>query len=1596
MKRLSISVAAAMMAAAMMFPANASATLQRAFKGNVVERSAQSETAKTEAQPMKEFLNSRTPKGTSLEPMVGSMLLDAPQANEGPALLNVKQNPKRVIKRTADDPVGEIYGVFPTFVGAYSNADAVYAKINPVTGTWEIIYRDPVFQISQTDYYYQSGAVRENILYIPNYYENPATGEIRIFWTRVDLETGERLADINFASNTAAFFYSMVYDDKNDCFWGLSIDFGGQTGGNLVRVDCAGNPKYWDTYNTGINLGPTEGEFANSIVYNPIDQRVYAIRDNGILVSIDPKKEQKASIVCEFDRAEAPFCFNTMYMASPLVYSPRDKAFIGMHIDSDNECMVMYGIDAETYDAYELGTLNPTGYLASLYCTDDYAKDDAPDRVDNLKVNLVENNLNGSFEFQMPRTTFGGIALPASTPIDVKVKLNDNVIWTGKELPGANVKVNYTFPHGLHKLCVESQINNDLVGPEVRLRFYAGDDNPFEPQDVYLEGYKLTWGEPRYGGVHDGYVDNTKMTYNVYWDGTKKLNSEPLTVREFTIPEPAQQERHTVTVTTVVNGMESDHSEGYSRVFGPAFTLPVSFTPTAKEADLFDIIDANGDGKDNKFNIFYYNAAEKCFTYRDEFNFYQANDYLFFPRINFADGESQYSVSFTYGGYFKADDLPNTFELYLAKSVNANPRQMTLIDDTHANINVATPRTITVRFSVPEPGDYYLVLRELGPDQKYRGANISNFKVQALEGYTTKAPGDPTNVTVVTDPTGKMEAVVSFTAPTVDMKGNPLSSSEQITITAKSNSASGNISLLPGAKGEIRVPTDIEGKQEIEVTPSNSEGEGVSRPYYAYIGLDTPTAPQNVQGKTLDNNLGMTLTWEAPSSVGENGGYVDTNNLSYRIYNKYSINYTQIAEVFNEFTYTHTISPMKQESFYLGPMAANAKGQNKTSMFIGDILGTPYPLPMSEEFNNTKFNTQRWTQEVNGEYLPTYWETATNLSTLSIGNPVPNGGGMLYSYNTTEGSAYGRMNSPKFSTTGVKKASVNIRYWSCPKSTNMELYLRSNKDQTYKKVEELNGRQIVGAQWKDWKAFIPAEYLDCEWVQAAVRVYHRTGDTYTVIDSFSVISEVEYDFAIGSITGPYSAIVGESPEFEIEVINGGLEAARPDLIVELVADDNVVLQKKEFQLGRIPSSGNMTQRVNFEIGAESMKYDQLTVRASVNYPDDEIGHNNSGSATFIIKQSVLPVVTDLKGEWADKTNNKGVNLTWSEPSTEWGPNEDFEAIPPFQITDRIGQWKNVDMDKKDPFYLNGLEWENCRVPSGWMVINADEVGFTDERSLAKSGKQYILARSIGYNGDANEDPIPAVDWLISPEVKGGSTVNFWMSTLDYQYTETITIFYSTTDDQLGDELEVDETDPKNKVYSCGSFKSLRHFTKSGSDAWEECSFTLPEDAKYFAFVYRSIGNLGCMIDDIQFEPVNNQSWDIESYDVVRVMDGTEQIIGNVHTPSFVDNDINDSNASYYVQTVVYSEGKPYVSPKSNVVNVYSTSVEGVFGENTFVGGGKNIILFGGLSGKNAKIYATDGRLVRDLTLASDRETVSIDAGIYLVKIGKESVKVLVK
>lgn len=399
----------------------------------------------------------------------------------------------------------------------------------------------------------------------------------------------------------------------------------------------------------------------------------------------------------------------------------------------------------------------------------------------------------------------------------------------------------------------------------------------------------------------------------------------------------------------------------------------------------------------------------------------------------------------------------------------------------------------------------------------------------------------------------------------------------------------------------------------------------------------------------------------------------------------------------------------------------------------------------------------------------------------------------------------------------------------------------------------------------------------------------------------------------------------------------------------------------------------------------------MDVRATTACTDDQNESNNVMTLELLLDDSQMPVVRDLKATVAE--NGKDVDLKWSMPDTEYTGVESFEVSESFTNDDTIDRWTNIDGDGLCPFVIDGKRWTNDDKPCAWQVFDAKTMNtLGDERLSPHSGERMLMARSVQYTTE--EDMARSFDWLISPEVKGGSRVTFWLNTMSSTYTETVQIWYSATDNKI--DLKNVVCDENGNPQICGSFKKLRNFTKSGDETWELCSYMLPQDAKYFALVYASYGQFAAMVDDITFSPVEPGKVSIDEFDVyVAEGDNEPSIIGNTEKTEFTHTPADMDKAVYYV-VGIHKAGSEFIySPFSNPAKAGASGVDEIEA-GKFVGGGKGHVLVGGAEGDLFTLYDLEGRTIIHAVVESDRQRFSCAPGIYTARLGKGAVKIIVR
>ncbi|MDE6272555.1 MAG: hypothetical protein K2M31_06070 [Muribaculaceae bacterium] len=702
---------------------------------------------------------------------------------------------------------------------------------------------------------------------------------------------------------------------------------------------------------------------------------------------------------------------------------------------------------------------------------------------------------------------------------------------------------------------------------------------------------------------------------------------------------------------------------------------------------------------------------------------------------------------------------------------------------------------------------------------------------------------------------------------------------------------------------------------------------------------------------------------------------------------------SRIGTAGKNLSYTYQISNTLQNYVYFGPVATNSIGISTNGEFVSETLGRLYNTPAEEEWGYSAFNMQKWMTNTKAPYKSVQWEHMTEPSDLSGDNITFVQGGALRAVCESGTHNWGELQAPRISTLNDPKVGITLRYWNNTHAGHMELWGRTYDNQEFRKIAELDPSRPAEGVWQDWEVALPDDFCEQHWVQINVRAYVDRNEN-VIIDSYKVAQLIDHDFQLSTLTGPYSVFVGDEATFDITVTNNGTETGRGKLTIELEGD-NTTLETQVIDIDRIRSGEEYLHTAKIKMLENYFTdYEFLTLYATAEADGDENNRNNSKYYEILLYDAPVPVVRDLTASRAE--NGSDVNLNWSMPDNKAKDLESAELYPALSFDETLGPWTIADIDGQEPFSISSKRWPGDSNPAGWLVWDArDQKTLDDPRLCPRSGDKMFLARSVAYDMTA-EAPTRAMDFLISPEVKGGSKVTFWMNTLDSQYAETIAIFYSTTDKELN-AADVDLTSRETAPRKCGSFKWLCNFTKSGAETWEPLEFTLPEDAKYFAFVYSSFGMFGAMIDDIVFTPVNPSLIDIDSYDVVVVYPDAEPqtILSETKNTSYTHASTDPREATYYVKSNVISGDRILKSPLSNPAKVVANGIDGLEA-GQYVSAGKGKIVIGGAAGKNVTICDAAGRVISKANISHDPQAFAMEAGIYLVKLGDSTVKVIVK
>lgn len=1495
----------------------------------------------------------------------------------------------RPMTRSAAAPRGHLFGAVGSYQDMEYFREAFWGEIDMATGSVSNIYSGTAY-INGNDYDLQGGVVRNNIYYTTVVDESLEGASIK--WNRIDLTTGRELSPVNFYQDWAAYCYSMTYNPQEDRVYALSLDYDSGAMNQLTIVDFEGDtPVIYDVSSLYIS-----DEHLGGISYCPLDDNLYIFGSfNNVYVYSTLSKTLNEKGELDYDNMLVE-----EGKSAQVTYSPLDMSFVMIYRDYSEKNMRLMYINPEDWSVSEGAVLgnkqyaNP--YFISLYCPDLYAEQDAPELPAAPSISVDKAALSGTYTFKAPELNYAGVAISSSAKMTASLLMDGKEVLSKEMAPGESTSYDFTGKEGNHTFALTFTLNKK-VSPTRTNTIYLGNDTPLAPSGIRFNDYVLTWNAAKGIGVNNGYVDTEAVTYDVYL-GSTKLNSEPLTQPTFTMSVPAKQDRYTISVTASANGKTSAKGS-IEEIIGKALTLPFESGPSWGDYKLYTTINSNRD--DYEFIFTSDDYTQFVFELFLPYN-QKGNDWLITPMINFPSADVLYYLSFAYKDaqtYYGSENL----DVYIGK--RPTPEAMTTNIYSHKDFSASVTQFIETYIAVPEAGDWFVGFHCTSTGNDAGGMRLSDFSIEALSNSPSSVPADPAKVEITAGEKGALYADLAVTLPTLDMIGNPLPADKQIAANVTCGDLKGIGRGLPGETVNVRCNVAKAGNATFLLTLSNESGDGLTRRHIKYVGLDRPLAPGNIVGHAAADNRSIRVTWEAPGNTGRNGGYVDVDDLTYNFYNVEGIAFYEQGKTRGlEYTFTPPVKAA-QERYVIGPVAANAMGESYSSNFLSETLGTPYAVPVFEEFGNNDMSYGPVYYSSAGVYANSVWDSAATIEGFGTGAKRDCDNGCLFVYSTGRGKQSGELVLPKVSTLGSKNATFTLRYLDWKYTPVFSVYARPYGEETARLIGTCTPVRPAIGNWYDQEFMLPQEMNNCPWIQFFIRA-ELTSETeeFGFIDSYTVGQDVDTDLKLQYVSGSVSTYVGESYTYDIQVLNSGkLKVNRGNVTLRVMDKDGNVLDRQEYPVGATASQRTYETHYTLWVGAGYDQLSPLTIEAVVECDGDEVEANNTYSIPVKVDRSVAPVVEDLTARWND--DRSAAQLSWSVPDLSYGGNDGFEMLKPFQQTEDMGLWRNVNMDKGARVWAlydgnKVYTWPGFDDPQAWTVINAKELGIqNDARMGGHSGDQYVMARGNQYNENDDSTIVQSADWLISPEVKGGTDVSFWLCAYSSDYDEYVEIWYSETDDTLGDEMiKLGET--SDTYRPCGSFKYLRTFSKSGEEAWEQVTFTLPEKAKYFAFVYRSYDSFGVMIDDVIFDQVGKKSWDVDHYSVWRMFDNDwstyDCVATNVKGNTFSDSTVGDRNATYYVTTSVKVSDIVRNGPRSNAAQVYSSAVGEIGVSHSAVRGGKGVILADGFAGARMLVHDLDGRLVMSVDLDEENASVPAEKGIYLISVGEYRTKLIVK
>lgn len=1169
-----------------------------------------------------------------------------------------------------------------------------------------------------------------------------------------------------------------------------------------------------------------------------------------------------------------------------------------------------------------------------------------------LTVSCPDGSMNANVDLTMPAEYADGSSASGQT-FDWTIMLNGVTNCTGSAAAGETVTRTIAVTDAGENT-FSAFVSNSEGSSEIALtKCFIGKGAPETPQNVTLsvsgQTATLTW-DPVTTSSDGGYLNPADVTYTVY-DSAGNILAEGLQSCTWTQSLAGLNEFSYLTY--VVRAFNGDIPSM------PSMSNGVNFG--ALEAPLF--MDMSVSENFEKHKVFDSNNDKHTWMYRNGRSYYEfsiinkADDWLISPRISLK-ADKYYLLRTVMSTSY--DGNPEYVEIKMGNEPTVEAMTTTVAE----NYAIGFEDSENLSVIHPSADGFYSIGYHAVSDASDNFIYIKSYAIATP--MTEDAPSAAQNIVVSDDPTAKLRAQISFTAPDVAVSGKALSGTLKARIT-RDDKLVEEIDCAPGSENTVFDTTLPEiGTYTYTVTVFSATGEeGVPARGKGYVGPHTPMSPSNVTLRQL-NESSVELKWE-PVSKDILGNEILPTQMGYDIYMQQSDGEDLVSIVkVNDEPVTHTSFvidqleiPSEQQFLYVAVKAVT-RGLESDMAYGYGLIGDAYNMPV---IYTSQASIYEHFMAYSGEGYPA-WVSSDRYK-------VPGQDGdneFLITLNDILTDVTIQSGNVKLSN---ENPALIFYIWKLPNSTvegmevedenESEVYVVDGHDT--KLIAHISNKNLKSNQWN--KICLSLADYSGKVVSVKIRALCKTyGEN--LYDNIRICENLPCDLS-SSISAPEEAFTGDPFNISVDVLNNGSEDV-DSYKVELLRD-GVLAEVKEISERLVQGGGStvtFTQQLTLNDG-DAVEYNAHVVAEK----DGDKSNDMSSTVRVRRLKSAYPAPTGLHGESVNGDNE----LAWDDVDISDGfmmsMLEDMESADSW--ADALTDWTFIDVDQGDSGGFQGVPIPNHPQHSQYSFF------VFDFKELSNS--EYVVSQNMRpYSGDKYLATMYRIDggqiddWAISPKLTGHSqTITLWARSYSSDYPETLEVWYSLKD----------STNPED-------FVKLEDFEGEDLPAvWQKYYATLPEGAVRFALRSCATNSFMLMVDDISYQKINTTlELILQGFNVY--CDGQLVTEAPVSALSYVHKGAGTQKRTYNV-TAVYNYGESEYSEPVEVDP--SNALCDITASSAVVSVNDRVISVAGAGDRYVTVMRADGVMLHHV---SGDTSFAVTPGVYVVTVGSHAVKVSVK